>query len=145
MDEIKKFISGFTKTDIGNIKKIGRRYFLAEKTLEKTSEKINSEIFSIGIFLGEKKKEFRPTPALIDIIAKHSHKKIFITKKAEWLFLCDRDVFSDNIIKENEKKAGKVLVQNEKNENLGYGELIYGKRKYIKNLLDKGNYLRREN
>jgi len=82
---------------------------------------------------------------LIDVISEISQKKVFISQKAEWLFLCGRDVFEDSITKKySDEKI--VLVQNEKDENLGYGVFIKkGKEKILKNLLDKGFYLRREN
>jgi len=145
MHKVKDFISQFTDKEIINIVKIGRSYFLAGEEQKRLSEKINQEMFSIGIFLGESKKEFKPSPALIDIIARLSDKKVFITKKAEWLFLCRRDVFEKNIVKKNVEK-GLVLVQNNKDENIGYGRIVTkGKKIFIKNLLDKGYYLRREN
>ncbi|NQU98057.1 hypothetical protein HQ533_01195 [Candidatus Woesearchaeota archaeon] len=141
MDSINEFISKFTDKKINGIVKIGREYFFVQDEQKKLREKIGKEVFSMGIFLGEKKKIFEPSPALIDMIAKLSDKKVFISKKAEWLFLCGRDVFMDSIVKKN-TDSGLVLVQNEKNENLGYGKLT---NKGVKNILDKGNYLRREN
>ncbi|MBU0471827.1 MAG: hypothetical protein KKF65_04320 [Nanoarchaeota archaeon] len=145
MDEINAFISKFTDYKITGITKIGRRYFFTADKQKELVKKINRDIFSIGIFIGEKKKDFQPTPALIEIISKHSNKKVFISEQAEWLFLCGRDVFDENIIKRN-VDSGLVIVQNELDENLGYGKIISNKGKIlIKNMIDKGNYLRREN
>jgi len=145
MDEIEKFIKNFTKEEIKGITKDGRKYFLANEEQIKIRDKIKTEAFAIGIFFGEMKKYFQPSPALIDLIAKKSNRKVFISKKAEWLFLCGRDVLEDSIVKKNVEE-GLVLVQNEKDENLGYG--IFSKKGnnlIIKNIQDKGSYLRREN
>jgi len=56
------------------------------------------------------------------------------------MFLCGRDAFADNIVKAN-VNSGLVLVQNEKDENLGLGIL---NEKGIRNILDRGDFLRRE-
>ncbi len=145
MDELDKFVLQFTNRKIENVRKIGRRYFFAEEELYHLGTKISREPFSIGLFLGEKNKEFRPTPALLDMISKRSDRKVFISKKAEWLFLCGRDVFEESIMRKNAFE-GLVLVQNELDENLGYGVLVTkGKKMLLKNLLDRGDYLRREN
>ncbi|MFC2134644.1 hypothetical protein ACFLTH_08520 [Bacteroidota bacterium] len=144
MNAIKKFIKQFTNKRIEGIEKVGREYFLVNKNTMDVSEKINREPFSMGILLGDKKKEFKPTPALLDLIAKQSDRKVFINREAEWLFLCGRDIFEVNIVKQNVDR-GVVLVQNERDENLGFGLFKTQKgNKLIKNILDKGYYLRRE-
>ncbi|MFH1589125.1 MAG: hypothetical protein ABIB43_00995 [archaeon] len=145
MIEINKFIKQFTDKKIPNIQKNGREYFLVELEQEKLSKEIDKEIFSKGILLGEMKKRFKPSPALIDLLAKLSNRKAFITKDAEWLFLCGRDVFESSIVKKNVDE-GVVLVQNERDENLGFGLLEKKKGRFmIKNILDKGAYLRSKN
>lgn len=141
MIEIKKFVSQFSDKQILNIEKIERKYFLVDEEQKKLSKEIGRNPFSSGIFLGEQKKRFEPSPALIDMIASLSDRKVFINKEAEWLFLCGRDVFEQNIVKKNVKE-GIVLVQNEEDENLGYGKLINNG---VKNILDKGVYLRTKN
>lgn len=142
MIEINKFISQFTDEKIKGIKKIGRKYFLVDSTQDKVSASIDQEPVSIGLFLGEHKKRFEASLALLDLIAKTSDRKAFVNKEAEWLFLCGRDVFEKNMVRETVKE-GIVLVQNEANENLGFGLLSKkGGELLIKNILDKGVYLR---
>jgi len=145
MDEVNKFALQFTDKKIDGVLNHGRKYFLVSEEQKKLSEQIGRDLFSAGILLGEKKDTFKPTPALVDMISKISDNKVFISKKSEWLFLCGRDVFEENIIKQvGDNKL--VLVQNEKDENLGYGMFIKnGKERLLKNILDKGYYLRREN
>jgi len=108
MKEIQQFIKKFSEKEIPNIIKKGRNYYLIKEELKD----LVKEYFSIGLPLGEYKREFKPTPALLEILSKNSNNKIFINKKAEWLFLCGRDVFEDNIVREGEIKDI-FLVQNE--------------------------------
>jgi 60S ribosome subunit biogenesis protein NIP7 len=145
---IADFIRDFTDKSIGNIIKIRNRYYLADKELVELKQKIKLEPEAIGLFLGEEiKNDFKPSPALIDEIAKISTRKIFVNEKGEWLFLCGRDLFGKSVIKAN-TNYGLVLVQSMRDENLGYGKFIGNindkERIVIKNLLDKGDYLRRE-
>ena len=147
MKNLEEFAGNFTKEKIDCI--ISRnRYFLASEELVKIKNGIQQEPFSIGLFLGEiKNNRFVPGAPLLDIISKKSDRKIFVNRKTEWLFLCGRDVFGKGIVKSNAEK-GIVLVQNERDENLGYGEIIGDlsaqNKMAVRNLFDKGNFLRRE-
>lgn len=145
---ISDFIRNFTDKNIGNITKIRNEYYLADKELLELKQKIKPEPEYIGLFLGEEMKNgFKPSPALIDEIAKISGRKVFVNDKGEWLFLCGRDIFGKSVTKADATQ-GLVLVQNSKDENLGYGKIVGDiankEKSVIKNLLDKGDYLRRE-
>jgi ribosome biogenesis protein Nip4 len=145
---IHKFIKQFTQEEIKDIIQVRKDYYLANQDLLETKNKIKLEPSSIGLYLGTATgKTFQPSPALIELIAKKSNNKIFINKNTEWLFLCGRDIFGKGIIKANTQE-GLVLVQNQKDENLGYGKIIddisHKERIVIKNILDKGIYLRQE-
>lgn len=145
MTKFKQFSRVFSDELPTDIVKVGRRYYQAEPGLVRVKEKVASrEAFSIGLPLGEEKTSFQPSLAFLGLLAKSSSKKVFLNKKAEWLFLCNRNIFSDNITKLNTDK-GLVLVQSERDENLGLGELIQQRGKLIlKPLLDRGDFLRRE-
>ncbi|MEJ2241784.1 MAG: hypothetical protein P8Y18_06550 [Candidatus Bathyarchaeota archaeon] len=73
-------------------------------------------------------------------------------KKTAWLFICGRDIFRKGIITGNSVKKGNfTLVLNENNDCLGFGKLIMNlrgvpdsKEVAIKNILDLGDFLRRE-
>jgi ribosome biogenesis protein Nip4 len=142
---IHNFIKQFTEKKIEGIIKIANRYYLAEEGLLQLKNSIKLEPEGVGLYLGEEtKKGFKPSPALIDEIAKISDRKIFVNHKAEMLFLCGRDIFEKSVIKFNTKE-GIILVQNERDENLGYGNITLENNKVIiNNLLDKGIYLRSE-
>ncbi len=146
MKDFDSFVKIFTDQLVDDVRKIKRRYYLVDEDTSRLAEKLDSDRtpHMMGLILGEKKKDFRPSLALLDILSKLSERKVFISEKAEWLFLCGRDVFAESIKKANVNR-GLVLVQNSKDENLGYG-LITGKKEHlsVKNILDKGDYLRRE-
>ncbi|MBW2991927.1 hypothetical protein KY345_01780 [Candidatus Woesearchaeota archaeon] len=140
---IKEFLREFGVENLDNVVKIRNRYYLADKELTDLKDKINLEPESIGLFLGfDGRTEFKPSPALIDEIAKVSDRKVFVNNKAEMLFLCGRDIFGKSVMETNVRN-GLVLVQNSKDENLGYGKVV-NRGKLIRNILDKGSYLRRE-
>lgn len=146
MNKLTQFCKQFSDMEILDVIQIGRRYYQAPKNLLAIKDQVTSrDVYSIGVPLGEEKKGFEPSPALLEMLAKNSMKKAYINKRGSWLFLCKRDVFEESIVSTTVKE-GLVLVQNEHDENLGYGELkhIRGKA-FIKLLLDRGDYLRREN
>lgn len=145
---INRFIEQFTTKKYPNIIKIGNKHYLVSDELLAAKEKINLTPKSIGVYLGEEKnKKFNASLALIDQLSKDSDRKVYITKKAEWLFLCGRDLFGESIKKAQYSDPGFVLIQNMNDENLGLGEIVKpltSKGIVIKNIIDKGDYLRRE-
>ena len=148
MNKLFSFVKQFTKEqvkELDSVEKIGRKYFFVKDELKALKNKIDLEPFSAGLPIGElKDNKFVPSLALLDTLCKYSDNKVYLNKKGQEMFLYGRDVFEENIIK-GSKKDGVVLVQNENDENLGYGELIIkSKKKLLKNILDKGDYLRRE-
>jgi len=147
MDKFNMFISQFNVPAFDNVVRIGRNYFYAEKGISEFRDTINHDVFSLGIFLGEEKNDFKPSPACIDMISKMpgaDKRKVFINKKAEWLFICGRNILEPSIVKNpNHLREGIVLVQNIEDENLGYGLFRQeGKDLILRNILDKGEYLR---
>ncbi len=145
MNELQKFVSNFTDEEIPAVYKKGREYYLVPAKVEQQAKKISRDPSSIGLYLGEEKnKKFMASPALLELIAKKSEVKVFVGEKAEWLFLCGRDVFEKSMFKMN-VKTGIVLVQNKRDENIGLGKLDKEKGSILlTNLLDRGDYLRRE-
>lgn len=139
---IHEFIRKFTQSEIGEIMRIRTGYYLVNAELMKIKNKISKDVFSIGVFLGEvKSKKFTPSMELISMLAQLTDKKIIINDKAEWLFLCGRDVFRESVVSGNLKKNELYLIQNYRGENLGIGRFDG---KMVKNSLDKGMYLRME-
>ncbi len=132
---IKKFLDKFG-FKIDSVK-YGKKHYLVDDSLD-----VDLIPKSIGVFLGEESKEFKPSLALLELIAKKSDRKIFIDDKAEWLFLCGRSIKKANV------SEGLLLVQNLRDENLGLGKVVNNlkikDKVVVKNVIDRGDFLRRE-
>ena len=151
--EINDFVTQFGTTislDKNQIIKNGNRYYYLSKSLK---ENIPKDFFYAGEYLGTVKgASFFPSFILLEMIAKTKANKIIIDKKTAWLFICGRDIFRKGILSGNNLKKGDfTLVLNENNECLGFGKLIMNlrgvpdsKEVAIKNILDLGDFLRRE-
>jgi ribosome biogenesis protein Nip4 len=143
-----EFIKQFTEEEIAEkdekIIKVGDSYYLVKDELLEVMNGIGEECQHIGTYLGEDEK---PSLALLEMLAKKSRRKIFVDEKGGFLFICGRDLMGGSI-KEWVVNEGLVLVQNMKDENLGYGKVVgnFGNKDSIvvKNLLDRGHFLRRE-
>ncbi len=138
---LKKFIKGFTKEKIINfdkVKRIGDKHFLVE---DEALLKKNPSY--IGTYLGEnQKKHFIPSFILLDLIAPHTKQKLTVDEKTAWLFVCKRDICPS--IPESFENKSLIIVINAQNEVLGFGIIDLKGQFKIKNLLDRGDFLRRE-
>jgi ribosome biogenesis protein Nip4 len=151
-DALETFTRQFTDEKIPDAVRIGRCYYQLEPGLRKVMEGINKKTGMqpnlAGLFLGEEiSKKFRPSIALLDIVGAKTERWVIIDDKAEWLFLCGRDVFFGSVVKSNVKN-GIAIVMNSNREVLGFGLVSDRVRMpediMIKNILDRGDYLRRE-
>lgn len=144
-----KLIQKFTDKkiiDLNEVVQLGREFYLVDSKLKNTYKKINKQAAYIGTFLGQNEK---PSLYLLDLLAKNAKKKVIVTEKGEWLFICKRDLFAKGIkdAEGNPKINDFVLVMNQKNECLGYGQMIAdlsARKTVIKRLFDIGDFLRRE-
>ena len=126
-----------------------RRYFLLNENLKALA--LNN-FFHAGAYLGKiKHGKFVPSFNLLNMIAQKNVNSIVVDKKTEWLFVCGRDVFKQGImtVAGSQKKGDYSLVLNSFGECLGFGRIVYnlygGRGKLaLKNLLDIGDFLRRE-
>lgn len=151
MTELQAFVGNFTNKDIFEIKnaeKIENRFLLRSDELKSTMQKVGKNAFTAGLILGEMKgTRFFPSAPLIDVIAKHTDNKVIVNRKTAWLYVCGRDIFSQGIVKIT-AKSGFVIVENELGEALGYGQTMpeaqNKKKVVVKNLFDKGVFLRKE-
>ncbi|MBW2997639.1 hypothetical protein KY349_04840 [Candidatus Woesearchaeota archaeon] len=146
------FVNKFMDNQIDNVVKIRKEYYQIfpelNELMGKVNKNLNRDPFSAGVFLGvEKGKEFRPSIALLDMVGVRTEKLVVVDDKAEWLFLCGRDVFAQSVV-DSRVKSGPAIVLNKRKEVLGYGDVVgdMAKRQqvYLKNILDKGDFLRRE-
>ncbi len=86
------------------------------------------------------RNKFRPSIALIDLIASKTARKAVVNDKSAWLFICKKNILKEGIIRKAVDE-GLVIVVNKENEVLGYGKITGAG---ITNLLDRGDFLRRE-
>jgi len=127
-----------------------QRYYLLNPRLKKIGQE---DFFYAGLYLGKVGKNggFFPSFNLLNLLVDVAANKIVIHKKAAWLFICGRDVFRTGIVKVmgSKRKGDAALVLNEFGECLGFGMIIdsldgaEGK-VAVKNVLDVGDFLRRE-
>jgi ribosome biogenesis protein Nip4 len=153
MKAVNDFVAQFNATiplDENRIVKNRNRYYLLSKKLK---EQVPKGFFYAGTYLGAVKgASFFPSFLLLAMIAETKANKLVIDKKTAWLFICGRDVFKKGILKSNNLKKGDVtLILNEHNECLGFGKMMLNLRAEIdlnkaavKNILDIGDFLRRE-
>ena len=153
MKAIKDFVSQFKATiklDESLIVKKKNRHYLLSENLKK---QIQQDFFYAGVYLGKLKgTTFFPCFLLLTMMAESKANKVVVDKKTAWLFICGRDIFKQGILEANVSRKGDyALVLNEHNECLGFGKISRNilkeqdaKRVVVKNLLDIGDFLRRE-
>lgn len=128
--------------DLGKVIRIGRDFYLVDDNLRNLCRSIKKHAEYLGAYLGKKEK---PGLFLLGLLAKHSKKKVWLNGKGAWLFICGRDIFAKSIVKA-ENAEDFVLVMNEHDECLGYGQVIdlCSRKVAVKRLYDIGDFLRRE-
>ena len=153
MKAIKDFVAQFGASipfDESRIVRNRNRYYMLSKKLKQQAPK---GFFYAGTYLGAVKGDsFFPSFLLLAIIAESKANKLVVDKKTAWLFICGRDIFKKGILKGNNLKKGDyALVLNEHNECLGFGKIVSNIREEtdankvaVKNILDIGDFLRRE-
>jgi len=129
--------------------RVGNRYFLVSEDLKKA---MSRDFFYAGSYLGKIKNAiFFPGFELLRMMAEKNANRIVVDKKTEWLFICGRDIFKQGIttVTGSSRRGDYVLVLNRHNECLGFGRIICDLNKttkgvVVKNVLDVGDFLRRE-
>ncbi|HIH15046.1 MAG TPA: hypothetical protein HA360_04165 [Nanoarchaeota archaeon] len=144
---LEDFTAKFTQEKI-SFKKIGNKFFLEDKELEKAKLKQKEKYF--GIYVGEEQEgNFIPSFVFLEWLAERSTEKIFVKDIGEIDFLYGKTLRSRHIDHvEGEIKIGFLkLVQNMYDENLGYGKITgdFAKTEQVlKPKVDRGLFLKRE-
>ncbi len=129
----------------------GGRYYLQNAEVRKFTA--SRDYFYAGLYLGKLKKGvFFPSFNLLDLLVPLAANKVVLDRKTAWLFICGRDVFRSGIVKVmgSKRKGAAMLVFNVFGECLGFGRLLGGLdtaeegRVVVRNVLDVGDFLRRE-
>jgi ribosome biogenesis protein Nip4 len=108
--------------------------------------------FYVGSYLGKVKNGvFYPGFEFLRMLSQKNANCVVVDEKTEWLFICGRDIFKRGIAgtKRSAKRGDYVLVLNKNGETLGYGRVTCDfdevkKGVAVKNILDLGDFLRRE-
>ncbi len=116
--------------------------------------KVQKGFFYAGAYLGKVKHGvFSPSLIFLTMIAEGKANKIMVDKKTEWLFICGRDVFKRGILNvtSSNRKGDYTLILNKNKECLGFGKILCNineeerqNKVVVKNILDIGDFLRRE-
>jgi ribosome biogenesis protein Nip4 len=153
MKAINDFVKQFNASipfDKSRVVRNRNRYYLLSKKLK---HQIPKSFFYAGAYLGAVKgSSFFPSFLLLAMIAERKANRLMVDRKAAWLFICGRDIFKQGILKGNKLKKGDyALILNEHNECLGFGKTMLNIREEadvnkvaVKNILDIGDFLRRE-
>lgn len=124
------------------------RFYLLRPVLRKITR---GDFYHSGLYLGKiKNGTFFPSFNLLNMVTPFANNKVVLDRKAAWLFICGRDVFRKGIIKFTgcRQRGDYALVMNEFGECLGFG-VVTGNfeengKVAVRNLLDIGDFLRRE-
>lgn len=145
---LEDFTKQFT-TKLIPFKKIENRFYLMNKRLDKLCfSNIDPDLF--GCYLGKIKGDtFHPSFNLLDILSEISNQKIIVNERGEIDFLYGKHLRKKHVIdiKGSREKGILKLVQNEHNENLGYGKFIgitEKKAQILRHRLDRGIFIKRD-
>ena len=126
---------------------LGEEVFLSKSSSEELEKKIElQKVVYCGVKRGTIKDGiFIPGPNFLNDIVPFLDELnyVIVNERAEWLFLCGRDVFKEGIVRKSLSR-GNALVLNERMECLGYGKIETNGSQVIKNIFDLGDFLRRE-
>jgi ribosome biogenesis protein Nip4 len=127
----------------------GNRYYLLNEDMKRF---VKGDFLYTGTYLGEARDgRFMPSFPFLAMIAETARNKTYVDQKTEWLFICGRDIFRRGIV-EIAGATGRnncTLVMNKFDECLGFGRVIADLNEKaetvaVKNVLDIGDFLRRE-
>jgi ribosome biogenesis protein Nip4 len=127
----------------------GNRFYLLNEDLKRF---INEGFLYAGIYLGKTSVGgFMPSFMFLTMIAETAQNKIYVDQRTEWLFICGRDIFRKGITRVTglSKKNDYALIMDAYGECLGFGAMRArvgeeGENVAVKNILDIGDFLRRE-
>ncbi len=136
----------------------GREVFLLDKELggflDSLPDDLKEKIVHAGIKVGEVGRKFRFSLEGSFFLVRREKKKVYIDDKAEMLFLYGRDVFSRSVLSvtKDVEENDIVFVCNVRGDVLGIGKARFsaeemigkGDRVVVENLVDRGEYLRKE-
>jgi ribosome biogenesis protein Nip4 len=135
--------------DSSSIVEKSHRYYILTPMIHKFAPK---DFYYAGLYLGKSNNSvFFPSFNFLNILTKTAKNQVVVNSKAAWLYVCGRDVFRKGItrIMGSKQKGSFTLVLNQFGECLGFGVTTGFKNDSpnevaVRNLLDVGDFLRRE-
>lgn len=138
---LQEFLQPFGIKQAPEAQQIGRSYFIVK-------ENIPGAVYNGECIAHIRGPVLIPSITFLQKIGKEARKHVILKEKAEWLYICGRDVFAKGIASHNNPEVGdRVVILNEQKECIGYGDMVEPfdtKRTVIKRLFDIGDLLRRE-
>ncbi|MBW2969877.1 hypothetical protein KY319_02015 [Candidatus Woesearchaeota archaeon] len=138
---LQEFLKPFGIKQAPEVQLVGRSYFI-------TTENIPGAVYNGECIAHIRGPVLIPSVTFLQKIGKEAKKHVILTEKAEWLYICGRDIFTKGITSHNNPEVGdRVVILNQYKECLGYGDMVAPldtKRTVIKRLFDIGDLLRRE-
>ncbi len=133
-----------------------REVYALSKDLYKFLELFKIDFVNAGIKVGEVgSRRLRFTLEGSFYLAKRERKRVYVDEKGEMLFLYGRDIFARSVVRvtDDVRENDIVFVCNEKGDILGLGKSRFNADRYervekdrivVENLVDRGEYLRKE-
>ncbi len=133
-----------------------KEVFALSKDLSNFIKRFKLNYVCIGIKVGEVGcRRFRFSLEGTFYLIKRERKKVYVDERGEMLFLYGRDIFARSVvgITDDVKENDIVFVCNTKGDILGLGKSRFDAGKYkevdedrvvVENLIDRGEYLRKE-
>ncbi len=158
---INSALRAFGSTDFLNeneimIKEGSKEAYALSKDLAKFLELFKLNYVHAGIKVGEVgSRRFRFSLEGTFYLVKRDKKKVFVNDKGEMLFLYGRDIFAESVldVTDDVKENDIVFVCNRRGDILGVGRARFDAgrirkvakdRVVVENLVDRGEYLRKE-
>ncbi|MEM3616575.1 MAG: hypothetical protein QXN95_00175 [Candidatus Bathyarchaeia archaeon] len=151
IEDLAKLFGARLSLDKSLVAKKKGKFFLLSPNLKKLVEKGGDWLFA-GTYLGKVENgKFFPSFLLLSMIADQAQNRVVVNDRAAWLFVCGRDIFKDGVLEAygSRSKGAYTLVFNSYGECLGFGKIERDLDKaksgvVVKNILDVGDFLRRE-
>lgn len=141
----REFAKRFTDKEIipeGELYTLQREYYLIGPETKELISSIKAKPEYLGTYLGKDTNEgFIPSFFLLELLKEHS-KQVKLNERSSWLFVCGKNALFEGVTRKDElKNMDYVIVLGERKDVLGYGQYL---RDEIRNLFDRGDFLRRE-
>jgi len=134
---------GVSPVDQSSLVRLKNELFDVNSELKRVIAQIPKDPIYAGKLILREGRIPSPGLSLLERLGREAPRKVWVSKKGEWLFICGRNLLPGSIERTegHPKLKDAVVVLNKHGECLGYGELT---EKQITRWFDLGDLLRRE-